>query len=305
MLGEKALKAFEVVPSEIRSLVHFENTTFYVDSDKGEFNLRISRPGPQSIGTLNSEILLLSALRGAGFRVPAPYQDRLVTIGIEEVPQERHVALLGWMHGEFRKQSLTPQMASDIGVLMAKLHEFTSRWRPPLGFTRNQLHSWIDEPRTGHPIEAPIDGLSEEDRSYLRRADIDARNLLRILPRTPESFGLIHADLHLGNLLFEGDEINVIDFDDCGFGFFLYDFASALGFRVNEPDFPAARQAMLEGYCSVRPLPPDTENLLDAFIKVRLNGVAHWVLERIDNPALREVGPEWATRFCAGMRKLD
>ena len=33
-------------------------------------------------------------------------------------------------------------------------------------------------------------------------------------------FGLIHADLRLANLLIYGDEIKVIDFDDCGFGWF-------------------------------------------------------------------------------------
>jgi len=40
--------------------------------------------------------------------------------------------------------------------------------------------------------------------------------------------GLIHADLHLGNALFWSDEVRVIDFDDCGFGYWLYDIAFAL-----------------------------------------------------------------------------
>jgi hypothetical protein len=32
----------------------------------------------------------------------------------------------------------------------------------------------------------------------------------------PDAYGLIHADLHQGNYLFHGDEVGVIDFDDCG-----------------------------------------------------------------------------------------
>ena len=46
--------------------------------------------------------------------------------------------------------------------------------------------------------------------------------------RTPGTFGLIHADLHLDNTLFADGEARLIDFDDCGFGYRIYDVAVAL-----------------------------------------------------------------------------
>jgi Ser/Thr protein kinase RdoA (MazF antagonist) len=43
-----------------------------------------------------------------------------------------------------------------------------------------------------------------------------------------DQFGLIHADLHLDNALFWRDDVRIIDFDDCGFGYWLYDIAVSL-----------------------------------------------------------------------------
>lgn len=44
----------------------------------------------------------------------------------------------------------------------------------------------------------------------------------------PGLFGLIHADLHLDNALFLPGGGRLIDFDDCGFGYRLYDIAVGL-----------------------------------------------------------------------------
>ena len=45
-----------------------------------------------------------------------------------------------------------------------------------------------------------------------------------------ERFGLVHADLRLANLLVEDEKVNVIDFDDCGYSWFMYDFGTAVSF---------------------------------------------------------------------------
>ena len=304
-LGVKALFEFGIEALEIKPLVHFENTTFYVKSKQGEFNLRISRPGQQNLSTLQSELAFLVALRADGFRVPNPYQGRIVTAGTEEVPEERHVALFGWMHGEFLRDKLTPVEAKLIGQAMAKLHEFSTHWNPPPGFERARLHHWALQDRKPTRIDHPIEGLGEEDRLMLLQLEQETRSLIQSLPQTPDIYGLIHSDLHVGNVLVEGDHLNVIDFDDTGYGYFYYDFGAALGFHLSEPLFEPIREAMLSGYEEVRPLPPNTRVLLNPFIKVRLSGVSRWIMDRVDNPRLKEEGPVWVHNFCEGMRALD
>lgn len=302
-LGEKALVEFGVLPTAIKPLVHFENTTFHVLSPDGEFNLRISRPGQQSLSTLNSEIAFLEALREQGFRVPEPHLGHVATAKTPRVPEPRNVLLFRWMKGEFLRDRLTPKEARMIGIVMARLHEFTQTWKLPAGFERLHLHDWAARDRGCHRIDKPISGLSEEDRQLVLALDLEARQALTTLERTSLNYGLIHSDLHVGNILVEGDELNVIDFDDTGFGFLYYDFASALAFHLNEELYEPICEAMMEGYESIRPLPPQAVEMLPLFLRIRLGGVSRWILDRVDNPSLREVGPGWVHHFCQGLRK--
>jgi Ser/Thr protein kinase RdoA (MazF antagonist) len=76
----------------------------------------------------------------------------------------------------------------------------------------------------------------------------------------PDQFTLIHADLHLDNALFHRGEVQVIDFDDCGHGYLVYDLAVALWELRHRPDYQAFQDAMLAGYGSVRPLPDGTRD---------------------------------------------
>lgn len=304
LLGLEALREFGVEPSEVRSLAHFENTTYYVNSPQGEFNLRVSRPGTQNLATLESEIHFLTALRQSGFRVPKPYHDRIVTVEHPEVPEPRHVALLGWMHGEFLRQRLTPVEARLIGMFMAGMHEFVRTWTPPSNFERHHLHNWAFKERPQYSIDKPIAGLAEEDREFLLELTAEARKLLSELPQTEEIYGLIHCDIHVGNVLVEDGQLNVIDFDDTGYAFLYNDFASALAFHLSEPNYFDLQDAMLSGYQEVRPLPPNTAELLEPFLRIRLAGVSRWILDRVDNPKLREDGPHWVHQFCEGLRRL-
>ena len=64
----------------------------------------------------------------------------------------------------------------------------------------------------------------------------------------PERFGLVHADLRLANLLVDGKHLRIIDFDDCGFSWFMYDFATAVSFIEHEPNVPELLEAWIGGY---------------------------------------------------------
>jgi Ser/Thr protein kinase RdoA (MazF antagonist) len=305
-LGRVALKEFGVAPTAISPLVHAENTTFRIESPEGEFSLRISRPGYQSTANVASEIAFLAALRAEGFRVPDPWQARLVTAEVAEVPEGRDCVLFRWMNGEFRRRDprMNPEEARLVGRTMGQLHEFAYQWTPPAGFDRQQTHAWAYGPRQPMPIDVPNPLVSEEDRALLLQVDRMARKLLNELSKSPANFGLIHADLHVGNLLFENGQLNVIDFDDTGWAFWMYDFAAALAYEVARDEYETIRDAMFAGYAEVRPLPPGAEALIAPFIQLRYAGVANWVMERSDNPSLREVGPDWIADFCRSIRKV-
>ena len=88
-------------------------------------------------------------------------------------------------------------------------------------------------------------GSRRARRSLSRRSQLIARRLERF-GTGAERFGLVHADLRLANLLVDGRHLRIIDFDDCGFSWFMYDFATAVSFIEHEPMVPQ----LLRAWCS-------------------------------------------------------
>ena len=59
---------------------------------------------------------------------------------------------------------------------------------------------------------------------------------------------LIHADVLRENVLVNGHSVSLIDFDDSGWGFPLYDLGTTLSQNLYEPAYPDIRDALMQGY---------------------------------------------------------
>jgi Ser/Thr protein kinase RdoA (MazF antagonist) len=115
---------------------------------------------------------------------------------------------------------------------------------------------------------------------------------MRQLGEAPDVFGLIHADAHLDNVLFNGPEARLIDFDDCGFGYRIYDVAVALWELRHRDDFSGFKEAFVRGYSEHRPLPIEQLRHLDAFIAAREVAFGLWLVGMAQTrPAFREELP--------------
>jgi Ser/Thr protein kinase RdoA (MazF antagonist) len=124
------------------------------------------------------------------------------------------------------------------------------------------------------------------------RAKLNAA--LNGLPRDPEHWGVIHADLHHGNVLIDGAALSVIDFDDAAFGWYLYDLAVALTHQQRRADFAELQEALLAGYRTRRRFTVEDEARLPMFLLARRLAVIGWLHQRpeIDGAAyLQEMKP--------------
>jgi Ser/Thr protein kinase RdoA (MazF antagonist) len=262
---------------------HSENRTFRVTAPSGMFSLRLHRPGYQSGASIRSELAWLSALRrDTSLPVPSPVpgRDGRLLQEIEGPDGETSFAVL-FDHIEGVEPDLTGDRRALFRVLggfAAHLHEHATQWTPPQDFTR-QVWS------AGHILDA--DGLWGDWRvapgvdagigATLHRLDGELRLRLAEYGTEPGRFGLIHADMRLGNLLLDGDRVTLIDFDDCGFCWFAYDFAAVVSFHETHPAIPALKTAWIEGYRQARPLSDADIAIIDAMILLRRMALLAWI----------------------------
>lgn len=309
-VAEMALAQYELDVTALKSLLHLENTTFRVDSGDERFVLRINRPGHRNRDEIRSEALWLEAIhRDTDLVVPRPVRNRegqLVTpAGARGVPEERSCILFRRVEGQSYRKRLSPVALRRVGRLTAHLHEHARRFQPPPGFTRHNVE-WGNEEEPGEMERLLNQGLRDgavliapHDLATFTLARHHLRSTMSAMDADPSSFGLIHADLHHGNCLFYDGEARAIDFDDCGWGHFLYDLAVTQWYLQARPDFMELREAHLAGYREVRPLSEEAEADLPLFLAARTLLMAAYMAGRTDNADLRERAPQFIAR-CAG-----
>jgi Ser/Thr protein kinase RdoA (MazF antagonist) len=298
-LAAAALGRYGIEVAEPPRLVNLsENATFKVHADTGrEFALRVHREGYHSKRAIASELAWLQALRQDGVVVtpiPVPGLDgeQIQRVGHPAMAAPRHVVLFAWERG--REPSPWDRLVEKFAVLgevAAKMHRHSEGWRRPRGFER---HTWDFETSLGaRPHWGRwADGIGIDGATaglFARAVDLIGRRLDRF-GTPPERFGLIHCDMRLANLLIDGDTVKVIDFDDCGFSWHLYDAAAAVSFFEHEPHVPELLSAWLGGYRKVLPLSAAEEAEMQTFVMLRRMLLVAWIGSHSETELARSMG---------------
>ena len=159
------------------------------------------------------------------------------------------------------------------------MHRHSRQWTRPPSFERFVWdYSTTLGPR--RPL-GPLAGRPRHDAAtalaQLTRLDDTIRRRLERYGKGADRFGLTHADLRIANLLVDGDRTIVIDFDDCGLAWFMYDWATAVSFIEDHPQVPELQAAWVEGYRSVAPLSAEDEAELATFVMLRRLLLVAWI----------------------------
>jgi len=287
-----ALTHFDLSVDDIEFVSIAENVTFRVTNrrDGEAYVLRLHRPAYHTLDELMSERVWIRALRSAGVRVPVPVTAtdgrEYVTVDVAGTGESRHAGISHWIDGDLlagvlrRTDDLTvlAEHFAQLGALMATMHNQASTWPVPATFKR---HSFDAEGLMG---EAPFWGpfwehpvLSKTERALLLDTRDRVRGALVRYGRDRSTFSLIHADLHPGNVVVNGDQVGVIDFDDAGFGWHQYDIAVALASYQSKSEFPAIEAALLRGYRTVREITPAAIALIPMFLLIRGMATIGWI----------------------------
>lgn len=316
-LARSALHQWGRQAREIHLLKWRENAVFrVVDTDGQPLVLRIHQRGYHSDASLNTELCWIEALQAAGIDVPAmlPTVDgrRFVQAQVEGLQTPRQVDLQRWIDGQplgtseaglSDNVSDVAQTYRVVGALAARLHHHTDTWPLPVGCER---HHWDVEGLVGErPLWGPfwqLSALSAGQRDLLLRARAAVRRRMEALPPHAGGlprYGLIHADFVPENLLrCANGVVRVIDFDDAGHGWHLFDLATALYFIQDDPAYDIARASLIAGYREHRALPDDVLADLGLFMAARSFTYLGWVHTRPDSRDGQAIMPQLIRMAC-------
>ena len=267
-----------------------ENATFLVcDPDAGPSVLRVHRLGYHTEQEIASELAWMDALRAeAGVRTPRvlPAADgRRVVTGPERggssgKPAERHCVRFEFLPGTEPggDPQLTAEHFAELGEITARMHRHAREWSRPAWFTRfhwDYAAAFGQQARWGRWQDGI--GVGPSERAILTRLDGVLRARLTAYGHGPERYGLVHADTRLANLLVHDGSVSVIDFDDSGFSWYLYDLGTSVSFFEHAPEVPALVDSWLEGYRKAGRLSAEDQAEIWTFIMFRRLLLVAWI----------------------------
>ncbi|WP_138500888.1 phosphotransferase enzyme family protein [Nostoc sp. PA-18-2419] len=288
-------------------LLQYEDNAVYrlTDGDGKDYVLRLGALAGHDSARQLSEMKWLEWLGSkAKFPVPLPVVNcdgQLVTDLPTADPSEPHLAVvLRWVEGEHPSPPIEPTFFSQLGEITGHMHLLATHFSVPVGFVRP---SWdwhqlfgpfsVFESRLsgGGSLEVSSVPLEDAQLNILASVRNVLLNDLHKLRSSEDAWGLIHGDLHRDNILIHDGETGVIDFDDCGWGFFLYDVASVLDSTYrrlarNLGEYQQLRDAYLTSYDRIRPLPTTTSAQLMIFKAMRDLVTLNFILSSTNSEVL-------------------
>ncbi len=313
ILAREAIRSYRIKVRKMDFINHGENATFCVHATNGRrYLLRVLRGGYHTDKAVDAELRWLRHLSSKGFSVPKPVNTKRgrlsLVVETEGIPNGRRCCVFEWLDGSFIEKSLNEKHMYDVGVLLARLQKSV-----PRGIAEHRRY-WTTEGLVGrNPKFGPIDklvGVSAANQKTILRARAAVHSkLLRYEKRNPKKLGMIHADLHFSNLLLSKGCIAAIDFDDSGFGFYVYDLViplqSANGIlgRKRKNELPKLRAALVKGYSEHALWTSEDESMIDHMLAARSITMLGWLNSRSDNPRLKRYLKKSAGRIAKRLSK--
>ena len=312
-----ALRRYDCHPDASVGLLNVsENATFLV-SDPGARPsvLRVHRLGYHTEQEIASELAWMDALRAeAGVRTPRvlPASDgrRVVTVPDNAGPSRYCVRFeflpgtepgaepAGERAGQPGSQ-LTGRHFEELGEITARMHRHARSWDRPAWFTRfhwDYAAAFGDTARRGRWQDGI--GVGPAERHLLARLDGVLHARLKAFGQGPGRYGLVHADTRLANLLVYRESVSVIDFDDCGFSWYLYDLGASVSFFEHSPEVPGLVDSWLTGYRRVGQLAAEDEAEIWTFIMFRRLLLLAWIGSHRGVDIAAELGAGYTQGSC-------
>ena len=293
--AREALARWNLPGASLRLIALRSNAVFAAETPDKRCILRVNWPERKSLAYIQSEAAWTSDLHRRG--LPVAHALREPEVIRLDGALRMASTLIPYLDGEqVLGPDFTLEHAAATGRLMAQLHLAGQDFTPDAAFDRFRLdYDGLFGARSIYRLDSGGQALLAPHRPTLDAVTSRVAEIFARLDTEGGAFGLIHGDLKPDNMLFAApDQPRLLDFDDCGYGYFLYEFAPLLLFTRSEipaqadPRYQAVKSAAWGAYTAALPLPDWQFDALETLVAGRFAASCLWVASHHDHPAYRD-----------------
>jgi Ser/Thr protein kinase RdoA (MazF antagonist) len=216
----QALTLYDVSPKDTKSLGGFENFVYEYVKDNKHYILRFTHSSHRTIMQVEAEIEWIEYL----YLNQASVSRVVLSINgnhIEQVDSHNGsyfiVSAFEKAKGNFvRYDRIDSDFNYKFGKAVGKLHHLSKTYKP----THKRIE-WFDDKSI---LDFALKYLPASDHVVLDKYKALVEKIKK-LPMNTESYGLIHTDLHFGNIYYDGNDFTFFDFDDSAYSYYIADIA--------------------------------------------------------------------------------
>jgi Ser/Thr protein kinase RdoA (MazF antagonist) len=212
--------AYGVSQVDLRFITQVQNYIFAYERNGEEFILRLTPQTHQSPEQVRAEVDWVNDLAGRGVPVAGvvPASDGSLCQAVELVGEHFTAVSFQKVKGEIGSGNYwTADIFFEWGRLTGRLHRESRKYQPALGRRRA---SWGDQ------LPSVIPESVDDEIAMERLAKVAEG--VHSLPKSSDSYGLIHADLHFWNFGVSPAGLTVFDFGNSEYNWFVADLGTAV-----------------------------------------------------------------------------
>ena len=269
---QEAMLRFGIASSAIHELGGFESFVYEYEKEDRHYILRISHSSRRTAELIHGEVDWINYLSDSGVsacRAILSDGGQLV----EQIPvDDTYFAAVSFEKAKGSPagpQAWNAPLFKKMGRMAGRMHSLAKEYK-----LRNP--TW-KRPEWHEEVTGTAERYLPDTKQTIIAKFNQLQHYLHSLPKSRESFGLVHIDFHRGNFFVKDGEIYLFDFDDCQYSWFADDIAIALFYAIphhceSAEDRKSAQcffDTFMEGYILENRLDPKWLKQIPYFLKQR------------------------------------
>ena len=220
------------------------------DGSNRFYACRVWRSGFRSENNIIFETELLAFLNSKNINIPFPLESQNKSLYMEiNAPEgKRYFSIFSWVDGYVFGSKPDIDKSYKLGAELAKIHEVMINFAPTVS---REIDMKVR-------LETEISYLLKmnthriDDLKWYQSAVGIMKNKLDELNSKKIPYGVVHGDFHLYNAFFKDKKITIMDFDNCGKYYLIFDICSFIWANDYVGIDQKISESFLKGYNSVR-----------------------------------------------------